>query len=207
MKEEQPFCECGCGERVTKSGNRFISHHHRRGTTLSKEHLKKLRDRKIPPEEMEKMKKYWADQNNRDAASNRTSEYFKSVENRDNHSKIMLVYYEEHPEFGDNHSKLMKDVWQDHPEVYDDRNERMGVRMKNLWSDHPDIWDRRNDMMRGGNDIVNHHYLYDHADLSKYTMFMTRSDHTAMHDRMHGDGYEVPHINSLNDGNGLWGYQ
>ena len=23
-----PFCECGCGERVTKPWNRFISNHH-----------------------------------------------------------------------------------------------------------------------------------------------------------------------------------
>lgn len=60
--------------------------------------------------------------------------------------------------------------------------------------------------MRGGNDIVNHHYLYDDADLSKYTMPMTRSEHSTMHHRMKRDGYEVPYINSDTDDNGLWGY-
>ena len=60
------------------------------------------------------------------------------------------------------------------------------------------------DKFRGGNDIVLHHYLYDDADLSKFTMPMTRSDHTTMHNRMREDGYEVNHINSDTDDNGLW---
>lgn len=55
-------------------------------------------------------------------------------------------------------------------------------------------------------EIVKHHYLYDDADLSKYTMQMTRSEHTAMHNRMRADGYEVPHINSNIHSNDLWGY-
>jgi hypothetical protein len=31
LKEELPFCECGCGERVKKPGNRFINGHNSRG--------------------------------------------------------------------------------------------------------------------------------------------------------------------------------
>lgn len=30
MTEELPFCECGCGERVAKGGNRFILNHDKR---------------------------------------------------------------------------------------------------------------------------------------------------------------------------------
>ena len=58
----------------------------------------------------------------------------------------------------------------------------------------------------GGYDIIMHHYLYDDADLSKYTMSMTRAEHTRMHNYMREDGYEVTHINSREDDNGLWGY-
>lgn len=61
--------------------------------------------------------------------------------------------------------------------------------------------------MRGGNDIIMHHWLYDDADLSLYTMPMTRSEHTSMHRRMQLDGYKVPHINSETADNGLWGYR
>ena len=34
-KELLPFCECGCGGRVTKKGNRFIQHHQNRGRIMS----------------------------------------------------------------------------------------------------------------------------------------------------------------------------
>ena len=49
--------------------------------------------------------------------------------------------------------------------------------------------------MRGGNDICNHHYIYDHSDLSKNTIEMTRSDHTRLHNNMRKSGIKVPHIN------------
>lgn len=49
-------------------------------------------------------------------------------------------------------------------------------------------------------------YRGDDSDLSKYTMSMTRSEHGKMHRRMQLAGYEVPHINSDTDDNGLWGY-
>ena len=70
-----------------------------------------------------------------------------------------------------------------------------------------DVMKAQIESMRGGHDIVWHHWLYDHADLSKYTMPMTRSEHTSMHLRMRADGYKVKHINSENDDNGLWGYK
>ena len=51
------------------------------------------------------------------------------------------------------------------------------------------------DAKRGGNDIVNHHWLYDHSDLSKNTIKMTRSHHTWLHNLFRKLGYIVPHIN------------
>ena len=51
------------------------------------------------------------------------------------------------------------------------------------------------DKQRGGNDIVKHHYIYDHNDLSLYTMEMTRSRHTWLHNTMRRAEIEIPHIN------------
>lgn len=51
--------------------------------------------------------------------------------------------------------------------------------------------------MRGGDDIVEHHYIYDHSDLSKYTMKMPRSEHSKLHSLMRTSGIKVPHINVL----------
>ena len=52
------------------------------------------------------------------------------------------------------------------------------------------------DTMRGGEDIIEHHSIYDHNDLSKYTMKMTRSQHAALHNQMRGLNVRVPHINT-----------
>lgn len=51
------------------------------------------------------------------------------------------------------------------------------------------------DAQRGGDDIVNHHYLYDHSDLSLNTIQMTRSDHMRLHRLLQKLKYIVPHIN------------
>ena len=49
--------------------------------------------------------------------------------------------------------------------------------------------------MRGGNDIVKHHFIYDHANPDNHTVEITRSQHTAHHNWMRRNGLEVPHIN------------
>lgn len=55
----------------------------------------------------------------------------------------------------------------------------------------------QNQRMSGGNDIVKHHYIYDHADLSKYTMEITRTKHSRLHALMLKSGITVPHINTV----------
>ena len=43
--------------------------------------------------------------------------------------------------------------------------------------------------------LVNHHYIYDESDLTKYTTKMTRSKHAQIHAAMRKEGIVVPHIN------------
>jgi hypothetical protein len=59
----------------------------------------------------------------------------------------------------------------------------------------------RNDTMRGGDDIVKHHYIYDHADLSLNTVQMTRSDHMSLHRLLQKLGYIILHVNVSDDQN------
>lgn len=49
MKKELPLCECGCGERVVKEGNKFIHNHHRRGKEVTAEHRANLSEAKKNP--------------------------------------------------------------------------------------------------------------------------------------------------------------
>lgn len=51
------------------------------------------------------------------------------------------------------------------------------------------------DRMRGGEDLVEHHYIYDHDDLSLNIVQMTRSDHSRLHKLLKKLGIKVPHIN------------
>lgn len=46
-----------------------------------------------------------------------------------------------------------------------------------------------------GLEIVTHHYIYDHSDLSLNTIQMTRRDHGKLHGILRGLNYKVPHIN------------
>lgn len=48
-------------------------------------------------------------------------------------------------------------------------------------------------------DTVNHHYIYDHNDLTKYTMKMKRAAHTKLHWLMRKAEIEIPHINIKSD--------
>lgn len=56
------------------------------------------------------------------------------------------------------------------------------------------------DKMRGGNDFVTHHHIYNESDLSLNTVQMTRSDHMSLHQLLRKLGYIVPHINVKKDG-------
>lgn len=132
--------------------------------------------------------------------SKRRKEQCSDIEYRKVMSKTKIQFYKDNPEVLDRISKNRIEYWS----VQDNRNEQSD-RMKN--SDASKIANKiTTENQRGGLDIINHHWLYDDADLSKYTMPMTRSEHTAMHNRMRADRYEVPHINSKTDDNGLWGY-
>lgn len=46
-----------------------------------------------------------------------------------------------------------------------------------------------------GDIIVNHHYIYDHANPKLYTMKITRRKHGQIHAWMRKAGIKVPHIN------------
>lgn len=47
----------------------------------------------------------------------------------------------------------------------------------------------------GGNDIVGHHMIYDHSDLTKNVIPMTRSMHTRLHKLFQKHGIKIPRVN------------
>ena len=61
--------------------------------------------------------------------------------------------------------------------------------------DNPEKWDKIYDRMRGGNDIVKHHFIYDHNHPENHIVKITRSQHMSHHQWMKRNGLEVPHLN------------
>lgn len=135
---------------------------------------------------------------------------------REDHSNYMKQAFIDGDERFEKQGKSLKQFFKENP----DKLKEMSERAKQYHIDHPDVAEYHSSVMRnsdaakaasdaqrGGNDIIQHHWLYDDADLTKYTMPMTRSDHGKMHRRMQLDGYEVKRINSVEDDNRLWGYR
>lgn len=51
---------------------------------------------------------------------------------------------------------------------------------------------------------VRHHTIYDHLNISDYTIELSQSDHTKLHFQMKHDGIEISHINvRVNDIHGF----
>lgn len=163
----------------------------------------------------------WADQTERDMQSERRIEHFKDQDNRDilseakkqyfinhpeagsEHSRRLIQLHKEHPEIGEAHSEWLIQYYKDNPEVISE----FSLMIQEYWNDpknrakmseikkNSEATKVAIENMCGGNDICEHHYIYDHSDLSKYTMKMTRSHHTWLHWLMRRAGIVVPHIN------------
>lgn len=120
------------------------------------------------------------------AASRRGSKRTDAVRKRK--SEAMIEYHREHSEMGQNQSEMMKD----NPPMADpDTVKKQSRSMKNST-----LARNESERQRGGNDVVDHHYIYDHSDLTKYTMKVTRSKHAKIHAWMRKSGIKVPHINA-----------
>ena len=88
---------------------------------------------------------------------------------------------------------------------YEDPKERKKISDggKKSYKDDPMRAEKHRDLMKihyaevddPGQDIVRHHYIYDHNDLSLYTMKMTRGQHTRLHHTLRRAKIEIPHIN------------
>lgn len=191
MEELLPFCECGCGQRVVRKGNKFIQHHQRRGKHHSQETKDKISQVKTKPKPEPQLcecgcgelalpgngyiwghnsrgKKYTLEQN----VAN--SERQRGIPKSEGHRLAI--------------SKATKGVPKSFRTTI--HNITISKSLKNS-----EAAKAQSDKMRGGNDICEHHYIYDHSDLSKYTMKMTRSKHTYIHNLMRKAGIVVPHIN------------
>jgi hypothetical protein len=121
----------------------------------------------------------------REAARLKTIEQFSTQKARDDQSNRIIEHNKNHPETRKANSAAATKRWSDQTE-----RDTQAERLINSEAHKSNI-----ENQRGGIDIVQHHYIYDHADLSKNTVGITRSDHTSIHQLFIRIGYIVPHIN------------
>lgn len=175
-----PFCECGCGQRVSKVGNRFILGHNGRG---------------VPHTSPAQIAADKAESERRRGVT-RSPECIAAI------SKSLLGVPKS-PEHCDALSTAKQGIPHTTPaQIVADKLQSEAQRGIPLSPEHIAAIKKGQEdsgmyeIMRGGDDIVNHHYIYDHSDLSLNTVKMTRSDHSKLHILLRKIGYVVPHINT-----------
>lgn len=219
-EELLPFCACGkCGLRVTKKGNKFILGHHRRGVVVSKETCKKLSDaaKARPPPSDETRKKLSEGQKANPSCGmlgkHHTDETKQKIRNAIKDKPLSLNHRANISSGLKGH--IVSDITKINISKGNKGKPKSPEHCEAMSTSAVKYWDdphNRNvlseiitnseaakvsaENMRGGNDICEHHYIYDHSDLSKYTMKMARSQHTSLHRNMQTLGLKVPHINT-----------
>lgn len=183
------LCECGCGQRVAKKGNRFIRGHNRCGveqTSKSKRKISKAvtqyyddptaqeaaRLRAIKQFSTQKgrkkmsdgVKKRWLDPEEHVKASIYNKKSQGTDEAREANSKRVKQYYIDNPQHSVNHGNFLRQWYIDNPielekrkdesiEYYSDQNNRDAAseRTSNYFKNNPEAKERLSALKQGQN--------------------------------------------------------
>lgn len=186
MKKELPLCECGCGKPVTKEGNRFITGHNTKGIPKSPEHCAAISDAHtgvpLSPEHCAAISVGLKGVPKSPAHCAAISKAKKGIPNSPEHCTAISDAHKGVP-FSQEHKSAISKA-------------KLGISIASKGVLHTSEAQIASDEgKRGGYDIIQHHYLYNHSDLSLNTVQMTRSDHMSLHRLLQKLGYIVPHIN------------
>ena len=123
-------------------------------------------------------------------------------------AKRKKQYHKDHPEWGREHSIRLKQYHRDHPE----RGREHSVQLKRYFKEHPEIraacseslknsehMKKAIENMRGGTDVVRHHFIYDYNNPDQHTVEMTRAEHITHHHWMRRNQLEVPKFNASDE--------
>lgn len=214
---ELPFCECGCGRRVSKVGNRFIVGHNSRGKKFSKEQVAKSvkghKEARLRPKPQPQLcecgcglltkpgnrfidghyrcKTPWKPKSEPKPCGCGCGELTKPGNDYINgHSQRGVSVTEEARE------KMRISAIGKH----EGKNNgmygvhRYGSDAANYGNRHTPVTKKKiSDSLIGG--LVGHHYIYDHNNPSLNIIQMTRSDHSKLHRLLEKLKYIIPHIN------------
>lgn len=226
MNEELPLCECGCGWRVSKPGNKYIiGHSGGRGSKITplpepklcgcgcgkyalsgNDYIKGHQNigKKATPKTIAKMSDAKLGIPHTSDAQLAADEAKRGVPHTPEHNaaisagKLGVPFTPEHcdaiseAKLGVPNPRISTaQIAADDAKRGVPNTPEHNAAIKKGQED-AGVFERQ----RGGNDIVGHHYIYDHSDLSLNIVKMTRSNHTSLHHLLKKLGYVVPHINT-----------
>lgn len=142
--ENLPFCACGCRNRVTKKGNKYIFNHNWTGEDnkyRDEQAKRRIQYFKDHPEEREESSKRSLQmhkdnpQVGRDQ-SKRVKKRFEESNDREDASKKMLQFYDDNPEMREYLSLCAIERFKDPME-----RKKYSERMLQFYGDHPEVID------------------------------------------------------------------
>jgi hypothetical protein len=174
---------------MSKSKIEFYEDHPERLNEISKDRTEFYSIQENRDNQSIKMLKYYEDPISHALASKRSTKRWSKQSECDAQSARRTKYLEDNPEVKKAYTKLIlnasKEYWLDQG-----NRDAQSNRLRNS-----DAHKVESEKERGGNDLITHHYIYDHDDLFLNTIQMTRSDHMRLHRLLQKLGYKVPHIN------------
>lgn len=180
------FCECGeCGLRVERKGNRYINGHQNRGKHHTPAQLTADKAKRGAPR----------------SAAQLAADEAKLGKSHTTPAQIAADKAKSEKQLGVPHTSEAQ-IAADKAKVGISRPWEVGVAISAAKLGVPrtslaqiEVDKTRIERQLGGHDIVKHHYLYDHSDLSLNTVQMSRSDHGKLHRLLQILRYIIPHIN------------
>jgi len=152
-----PFCQCGCGKKVTKINNKYINGHSRKGKKHTPESVLKMKNKVISEETKIRMKEVQLGKKRSEKHKRNIGNSVKGEKNgfyKKNHSEETKIkmknaweirkkkkdYDEKQKERGKKQSISMKKVWKDGVYNTDEYREKVSIGVKKVWNDSNSIF-------------------------------------------------------------------
>lgn len=133
----------------------------------------------------------------RDSARLKTLEQWENPEYYNLQVKSHIEFHKDNPEWAIEQSERLLRYHEDHPEVGELHSERTIEQFSTQKARDAQREAGRvgTEKFIGGNDIINHHFIYDHNNPNQHIVKITRSQHASHHAWMRRNGLKVPHVN------------
>ena len=142
-----------------------------------------------------------ADPKDREKTSIVGKKRYEDPEERKKTGEAVKKAHHDDPTIAQRISEATKKAHRDDPGI----SQRISESHKKLYRDDPSLAKQKGEAAKKryaemddpGLEMCIHHYIYYFNDLTKYTIIVTRSEHSTIHNNLRRVGLEVPHINIM----------